>query len=69
VTSTISGGTVEQAQASVQMLLQPLITNMVDTLMYVSNTLPNQQNLIALFDALMKKLGVLVKVRDEVAKV
>jgi hypothetical protein len=33
------------------------------------NAVANQQNLIAAFDAVMKKLGVLVKVGDEVAKV
>jgi hypothetical protein len=67
--STLAGGAMEQAQASAQMLPQPLVANVVDTLTNVSNTLSNQQNLIASFDALMKKLGVLVKVGDEVAKV
>jgi hypothetical protein len=33
------------------------------------NAVANQENLIAAFDAVMKKLGVLVKVGDEVAKV
>jgi hypothetical protein len=51
------------------MLPQPLVGNVVDTLTNVSNALSNQQNLVASFDALMKKLGVLVKVGDEVAKV
>jgi hypothetical protein len=68
-TSAVAGGAVEQAQTSVQWLSQPLVANVADTLTNVSITVSNQQNLITLFDALMKKLGVLVKVGDEVAKV
>jgi hypothetical protein len=68
-TSAVAGGAVEQAQVSVQRLSQPLVANMADTLTNVSITVSNQQNLITSFDALMQRLGVLVKVGDEVAKV
>jgi hypothetical protein len=60
---------VEHAQGSAQILSQPLVANITDTLTNVSNTLSNQQDLITSFDSLMKKLGILVKVGDEVAKV
>ena len=58
----MAGDAVEQAQTSAQGLAPPLVTNIPDTL-------TNQQNLVALFDSLMQKLGLWLKVGDEVAKV
>ena len=56
---------VEQTQTSAQKLSQPLVANASDT---ISNIVLNQQNIVTLFDAIMKKLEVLIKVGDEVAK-
>ena len=68
-TSAVAGTAVEQAQMAAQKLSQPLIPNVSGAVTNTANAVSNQQNLITLFDALMKKLGVLVKVGDEVAKV
>jgi hypothetical protein len=65
----VAGDAVEQAQTSAQGLALPLATDVSDTVTNISNTQTNQRDLITSFDALMKKLGVLVKVGDEVAKV
>ena len=65
----MAGGAVEQAQASVQKLSQPLVVSVADALTNVSNAVSNQQNLITWFDALMNKLELLVRVGDEVTKV
>jgi hypothetical protein len=60
---------VEQVQTAAQKLSQPVVSNLSDAVTNATNAISNQQNLIISFDALMKKLGVLVKVGDEVAKV
>ena len=65
----MAGDAVEQAQTSAQGLTPPLATKVSDAVTNISDTWTNQQNLVVLFDSLMKKLGVLVKVGDEVAKV
>ena len=65
----MAGDAVEQAQTSAQGLAPPLVTNVSDVVTNISDTWTNQQNLVALFDSLVQKLGVLVKVGDEVAKV
>ena len=65
----MAGDAVEHAQTSAQGLAPPLVTNASDAVTKISDTWTNQQNLVALFDSLMQKLGVLVKVGDEVAKV
>jgi hypothetical protein len=41
---------------------QPLVANMSDTVTNADHAVSDQQNLIASFDALMKKLEVLVEV-------
>jgi hypothetical protein len=69
LTSAIAGGAVEQTQTSGQMLSLPPVASVPDALTNISNTVLNQQNLVTSFDSLMKKLEVLVKVGDEVAKV
>ena len=68
-TSIVAGDAVEQAQTSAQELAPPLATNVSDAVTNISDIWTNQQNLVVLFDSLMKKLGILVKVGDEVAKV
>jgi len=60
---------VEQVQTAAQKLSQPVVSNLSDAVTNATNAISNQQNLIISFDALMKKLGVLVKVGDEVAKI
>jgi hypothetical protein len=67
--SAVAGSAVEQSQTSAQKLSRPLVANASDALTNIFNTTSNQQNLITSFDALMKNLGVLVKVGDEIAKV
>ena len=67
--SIVAGDAVEQAQTSAQGLALPLATDVSDAVTNISNTQTNQRDLITSFDALMQKLGVLVKVGDEVAKV
>ena len=68
-TSIVAGDAVEQSQTSAQGLALPLATKVSDTVTNISDTWTNQQNLVVLFDSLLQKLGVLVKVGDEVAKV
>ena len=68
-TSIVAGDAVEQAQTSAQGLAPPLVTKVSDAVTNISVTWTNQQNLVVLFDSLLQKLGVLVKVGDEVAKV
>ena len=68
-TSIVAGDAVEQAQTSAQGLAPPLVTNAPDAVTNISDTWTNQQNLVALFDSLMQKLGLWLKVGDEVAKV
>ena len=68
-TSIVAGDAVEQAQTSAQGLAPPLVTNASDAVTNISDTWTNQQNLVALFDSLMQKLGLWLKVGDEVAKV
>ena len=67
--SVVAGHAVEQAQTSAQGLVQPLVTNVADTVTNISDAWKNQQNLITSFSALMQKLGVLVEIGDAVAKV
>jgi hypothetical protein len=65
----VASDAVEQAQTSAQGLALLLATDVSDAVTNTSNTQTNQRDLITSFDALMQKLGVLVKVGDEVAKV
>jgi hypothetical protein len=68
--SAVAGDAVEQAKASAQKLLGPVVVaNVFDAVTNTANAASNQQNLITTFEALMNKLGVLVKIGDEVAKV
>jgi hypothetical protein len=59
----------EQAHTVTQNFSQPLVANVSGAVNNAANAVSNQQNLVTVFDGLMKKLGVLVKVGDEVAKV
>jgi len=69
-TSAVAGGAVEQAQASAQKLLGPVVVaDVSDAITNAVNAVSNQQTLITPFEALMDKLGVLVKIGDEIAKV
>jgi len=67
--SAVVGDAVEQAQTSAPKLLQPLVAYASNVVTNAANAVSNQQNLITPFEALMNKLGVLVKIGDEVAKV
>ena len=68
-TSTVAGNALEQVQTSKAKLAQPLISKASDALITTSDTLSNQQNLVASFTSLMKKFEPLVKIGDEIAKV
>jgi hypothetical protein len=68
-TAAIAGGAVKEAQARTQNVTQPFVADAANALTAISDTVSNQQNLITSFDALMNKLGVLVKIGDEIAKV
>jgi hypothetical protein len=67
--SVIAGGAVEQAQTTTQKLAEPFVANATNALATISDTVSNQQNLMTLSEALLQKVGVLVKIGDEVAKV
>ena len=67
-TSFVAGEAIEQAQTSVQKLSEPPVAGLPDVVKNVTNVVSNQ-NLITSSDSLMKKIGVLVKVGNEVAKV
>jgi hypothetical protein len=68
-TAAIAGDAVEEAQARTRSMTQPPVADAAKALTAISDTVSNQQNLITSFDALVNKLGVLVKIGDEVAKV
>ena len=71
LTPIIAGCAVEQAHAMAHDLpvTQPFVVDAANALATISDTVSNQQNLITTFDALMNKLGILMKMGDEVAKV
>jgi hypothetical protein len=69
-TSAVAGNAVGRAHVSVQKLIGPVVVATVsNAATNISNTVSNQQNLITSFESLMKKVGVLVKIGDDVAKV
>jgi hypothetical protein len=69
LTPVIAGCAVEQAHAMPHDLTQPFVVDAANALATISDTVSNQQNLITTFDGLMNKLGILVRIGDEVAKV
>jgi hypothetical protein len=69
LTAAIAGDAVEEAQARTRNMTQPPVADAANALTAISDTVSNQQNPITSFDALVNKLGVLVKIGDEVAKV
>ena len=69
LTPVIAGCAVEQAHAMAHGLTQPFVVDAANALATISDTVSNQQNLITTFDGLMNKLGILVRIGDEVAKV
>ena len=69
LTPVIAGCAVEEAHAMAHGLTKPFVADAADALAAISGTVSNQQNLITTFDGLMNKLGILVKIGDEVAKV
>jgi len=69
-TSAIAGSAVEKAQVAAQKLLAPIVVaNVSHAITNAVNAISNQQSLITPFEALVNKLGVLVKIGDEIAKV
>jgi hypothetical protein len=68
-TSAVAGDALERAKTSAKEFSQPLISKMSNVLTDTSDTLSNQENLLASFDTLMKKFEPWVKIGDEVAKV
>jgi hypothetical protein len=68
--SAVAGTAVEQAQLSGKKLPQPLVVNtMANIVTELTNTALNQQNLVKSFGSLLDKVGILLTVGDEVAKV
>ena len=69
LTSAVAGKAMKEAQMSVHKLSQPFVSNVSNAFTNISDTVSNQQNLVASFTALMQKLQLLVKIGDKVAKV
>ena len=59
----------EQAQASAQKVLGPIVATVSNPATNISNTVSSEQNIITPFKSLMRKLDVLVKIGDEIIKV
>ena len=68
-TSAVAGNALEQTKTSAQKLSQPVVSDVSGAFTNIPDTLSNQQSLVTLFNALMKKFEPLVKIADEVAKV
>ena len=67
--SAVAGTAVEQAQLSGKKLPQPLVNTMANAVTDLTDTASNQQNLVKYFGFLLDKVGILLKVGDEFAKV
>jgi hypothetical protein len=68
--SAVASTAVEQAQLSGKKLPQPLVVNtMANAVTDLTNTASNQQNLVTSFGSLLDKVGILLTVGDEIAKV
>jgi hypothetical protein len=68
--SAVASTAVEQAQLSGKKLPQPLVVNtMANAITDRINTASNQQNLLTSFNSLLDKVGILLTVGNEVAKV
>jgi hypothetical protein len=60
------GAAVTETQASSQKISQPLVSGVADKAANLPNVVSNQ---VTNFDVLLNKMGVLIKIGDEVAKV
>jgi len=68
--SAVAGTALEQALLSGKNLPQPLAVNaMFSAVTDLTNAASNQQNLVISFGSLLDKVGILLTVGDEVAKV
>ena len=69
--SAVACAAIEQAQLSGEKFPQPLVANttMAHAVTDLTNTASNQQNLVTSFGSLLDKVGILLTVGDEVAKV
>ena len=66
----IAGTAIEQALLSGKNLPQPLAVNTISSAVTdLTDTALNQQNLVTSFGSLLEKVGILLTVGDEVAKV
>jgi hypothetical protein len=65
----VAGDAKEQAETSAKKLSHPLVSDVSGALTNISDTLSDQQKLVASFNALMKKFEPLIKIADQVAKV
>jgi hypothetical protein len=66
---SIVADVVEQARSAEQSLSPPLIARITDAATSHFNTVSNQADLVTSFGSLLDKVGILVKLGDEVAKV
>jgi hypothetical protein len=68
--SEVAGTAIEQALVSGGKLPQPLVvTTVANAVTDLTDTASNQQNLVTSFGSLLDKVGILLTVGDEVAKV
>jgi len=67
--TSVVASTVEQAQISTQLLSAPLLVNVCDDITHLASTVSNQQTLVKSFKSVMDKVGILVNVGDELAKI
>ena len=67
--SAVAGNALEQAKTFSQKLSQPLVSNVSDAFINISDTLSHQQKLITSFNAVLGQFKPLVKIGDEISKV
>ena len=67
--SAIAGNVVDQAETFARNLSQRPVADISDAVTNLPNTISTETNLVTIFNSLLSKVGILVKVGDEVAKV
>jgi hypothetical protein len=67
--SDIAGNNMEHARTAAQKLSSPPFVNVADGVTNHADTISNQMSLVTSLSSLLDKVGILVKIGDEVAKV
>jgi hypothetical protein len=65
----IAGNSMEHARMAAQKLSSLPVVNVADGVTNHTNTISNQMSLVTSLSSLLDKVGILVKIGDEVAKV